>query len=101
MSRSGNRKQVRPQIGPLIGQTEFDTQVFAMKIDGGFGNIQNIGNFLAGFAVFDQTGHLHLLGCQQNLRIGKTLQQGGDHVIEVCLNNFDQGFVPGFEPRVF
>ena len=34
-----NGHQVRPQIRSLIGQAELDPQVFAVKIDGGFGNI--------------------------------------------------------------
>jgi len=45
-----------------MGQAEFIAQVLAVKIDRGLGNIQNIGDFLAGLAVFDQVGHLHLLG---------------------------------------
>ena len=98
---SGNRNEVRPQIGSLIGQAEFDAQVFAVKIDRSFANIQNIGYFLAGFAVFDQTGHLRFLGRQQNFGIDKSLQQGGYHIIQMRLNDLYEDLVFGFDPGTF
>jgi len=46
--------QVRAKIGSFISQAEFNPQILTMKVDSGFGNIEHIGDFLAGFAVFDQ-----------------------------------------------
>ena len=40
-----------------------------MEMDGGFGYIQNVGDFLARFSVLDQGGNLHFLGCQNNIQI--------------------------------
>ena len=68
-----NRHQIGAKVGPLISQAEFYPQILAVEIDSSFGNVQHIGDFFAGFAVFDQSRNLHLLGGQQYPGIGKPL----------------------------
>ena len=65
--------QIGAKVGALISQAEFDPQILAVEIDSGFGNIEHIGDLFAGFAVFNQSGNLHLLGGQQYSGIGKAL----------------------------
>ena len=72
-----------------------------MKIDRGFRHIQDIGYFFAGFTVFDERGDLHFLGSEQYLGIGKFLKKGRNDVIQVGLNDVNQGPVLGFQAGIF
>ena len=68
------REQVGPEIGAFVTQAEFDPQVFSVEINGGFSDIQNIGDLLTGSAILDQGGNLHFLGRQYQAGIGQPLQ---------------------------
>ena len=44
-------------------------------MNGGFGNIEKIGNFFAAFTVSDECGDLHFLGSQENIGSSQALQK--------------------------
>jgi len=51
-------------------QAEFVSQIAPVKINRCDGKIENIGNFLGRFILFDQRSDFYLLGRQDRLSIG-------------------------------
>ena len=47
---------MRPQIDLFVYQPQFAADVMSVKQNGIFGKAQQLGDFLVGFAFFDQVG---------------------------------------------